>query len=297
MPTITPVFQEGTMTIQHNTQMPSAQLAQKQQVQTTQSPTSTPPSTTETAPEEAVSLDQKKLRALLNREKQIVNARKKLEQEQKELEMHKASSRQWMEAAELAKDNKLEALAKLGITYDDLTQQILSGGQVPPAQIARQEARNELEEYKKQQKLEAAENQKSQYAEGLKHVTNEIKYMVEAEADKYPLVKLDGSYEDIAKWIESEFHRTGRITPVEDAIERWENDALSGLEELAKIEKVRNKFTPQDRQQPTSPKPTAHQVAQTLNQRATAPIPSPKPMSDAERRQRAIDAFYGRIMP
>ncbi len=298
MPQVTPMTPEPLITLNANTQMPSAKLQQQQNQENpaTTTPTSSPPSSEEKT--EDVPLEQKKLRALLQREKQLVHARKKLEQEQKDLEVQRAQSRQWQEAAELAKDNKLEALAKLGITYDDLTQQILTGGNVPPAQIAKREAQQTVQEaleaYKKEQEENRQKNLQTQVAEGLKHVSNEIKYLVEANTEKYPLVKLDGAYEDIAKWIETEFHRTGRITPVEDAIERWENEALSGVEELLKIDKIRKRFTSQD----TRPTESQRQgVSQTLSQRATAPIPSPKPLTDAERRQRAMDAFYGRLVP
>lgn len=304
MPQITPMLPESTITRTVNTQMASAKLnqtppppnpeAESLQSQAPTTPTSSEVSSKET---EEVPLEQKKLRALLQREKQLVHARKKLDQDQKELEIQRSNSRQWLEASELAKENKLEALAKLGITYDDLTQQILTGGQVPPAQIAQSKAeeiaRREIEAFKKDQESKQQESLQRQITEGLKHVSNEIRYAVEANAEKYPLVKLDGSYEDIAKWIESEFHRTGRIVPVQDAIERWEDEALAGVEELFKIDKVRKRLTPQETR-PTESRPS---VSQTLSQRATAPIPSPKPLSDVERRQRAMDAFYGRLLP
>ncbi len=291
MPEIIPVLPQGTMMIQQNTQTPSAKLA-SQQPQTLPPPTTEAPTEAKEDKVEEADSSQKKLRALLYRERQLFNQRKKLEGEMKAFEEMRSKYKNWIEAGEMSSQNKLEALAKTGITYDELTQQIINNGQVPPAQIAELKAqetvRREIEAFKREQAALSAQQQKAQYDQGIKQLESEVRFLVDKE-DKYPLVKEAEAYQDIVKWIESEFHRTGRLIPVEDAIARWESEALEGLQELAKLEKIRDKFTPQE-----TPKPITPPQLNTLSQRATAPIPSPRPMTEAERRQKAIDAFYGR---
>lgn len=309
MPTITPIIPEGTITIQRSTQMPSQQIASQAAIQALSTPAVTS-SQSESSPQATTELssgkgapgseplgeqkpeDQKKLRALLYRERQIFNERKKLEADRKSFEEQRAHYKNWIEAGEMSSQNKLEALAKTGITYEDLTQQILNNGQIPPAQIAELKAQEivqrRLEEYEKKQKDAQEASIKSQHAQSLKQIESEIRYVVD-KSDKYPLVKEAESYQDIVKEIEAEFHRTGRIIPVEEAIQRWESDALEGLRELAKLEKIRSNVF----QEP--PQPTQERIIpNTLSQRATAPIPAPKSLTEAERRQRAIDVFYGR---
>ena len=306
MPTIEPIMPEGTITIQARTHRPSemelkqaseilrqARPNQSQGQEETDQSQSTPK--TEPTPNTGSEKDEKLLRARLVQERlkqQLAADRKKIDEERRELEIEKANSRRWQEAAELARQGRyIEAAEKSGITYDQMTQQLLSGGQVPPAKVAEQTSNEVFEkrfqQYKEEQEKKSREAQQKHYAESIKQVESEIKYLVDSSED-FPLVKQSESYQDVVRLIESEYHRTGRILPVKEAVQRWETEALDGLEELLKLDKVRSKVLKE------SPRPTEDRVPNTLSQRTTAPIPSPKGMTDAERRQRAIDVINGR---
>lgn len=261
--------------------------------------TQTPPEKkVEALEEEKQKPDERVLKARLVQERlrrELEVEKKKLAEERRELEIAKANSRKWQEAAELAQQGRyVEASEKAGITYDQLTSQIINGGQVLPAKAAETTAeaiaKKEIDAFKKQLEEQDKQKQQQQYENAMKLVESDIKHLVDS-SDKYPLVKASGSYQDIAKEFESEFHRTGRLVPLEELLQRWEDEALAGFQELYKLDTVRNKLSPQEE----SPKPIEERVPQTLSQRVTAPVPGPKPMTDAERRQRAIDAFHGRL--
>lgn len=303
MPEIKPIMPEGAITIQARTQMPSAALKKawdevkgnppSPSPAENQTPTETTPQTTSEKPKP----DEKVLRARLVQERlkrQIEAERKTLNEERRQLDLEKANSRKWQEAAELAQSGRyIEAAQKAGLSYDQLTQQIINGGQIPPQQIAQDTAaeivKREMAAFREEQKTQSTLAQQQQYEQTIKQMTTDVKHLIDS-SDKYPLAKQSESYQDIVKFIESEFHRTGRITPVEEALKRWEQDALEGLEELFKLENVRNSVL---KESPAKPKEEL--ITTTLSQRATAPIPQPKSLTDAERKERAMKAFYGRL--
>lgn len=310
MPVIEPIVPESTITIKANTNALASAALKKawQDVKGDASPEeqaaklfSTPanqekPQETGQSTGSEPAKDEKLLKARLLQEKlrrQIDGERKKIEEERRQLELEKANSRKWQEAAELAQSGRyIEAAEKAGVTYDQLTQQILNGGNIPPARVAETTATElvdkRLKEYEEQQRKGQQEAQAKHYEESIKQITSEVKYLVDS-SEEFPLVKASESYQDVVKLIESEFHRTGRIMSVEEAIKKVEAEALEGLEELFKLEKVRSNILKE------SPKPKEELIPKTLSQRTTAPIPAPKAMTAEERRQRAIDAFHGRI--
>lgn len=303
MPTVTPIMPEGTTVLQAKTQPASALLRTPQQA-----PAEPKSATEETKQEmpgsEKEEHDKKLLRARLIQEKikqQLARERKQIEEEKRSLEIERANSRKWQEANDLAAQGRYtEAAEKAGITYDQLTQQILNGGQIPPKQIAEQTANETVRKEIEKLKAELAEGQKkgteTQMQEARRIMASEAKHLID-NSDKYPLAKQGEAYEDIVKTIESEFHRTGRILPVEEAVKRWEEDALQGFEELLKLDSVRQRVLKE------SPKPETQPIGQsqreetpkTLTQRTMAPVPKPHNLTAEERRQRAIDAFYGRL--
>lgn len=303
MPQIIPEVNPGTMTVTQNTQMPSKQIVtQLLQKKETNPPVSEANDQKESEEKKEPTEDEKRLRTLLAREKQLFSFRKKLEEDQKSLELQRKeheeklnTSKPWVEAAELSKQDKLQALAKLGITYDELTQQIINNGQVPPAQIAEKTAKDTvlqaLEDFKKEQLKVQTESQTNQYNQALKQVENNFKYVVD-RSDKYPLVKASENYQDMVKEYEAEFHRRGVFPPLEEILDKAEQEAVNGVKQLLEIPGIRERILGE------SPKPTQETITsrpQTLSHRTIASTPSPKPMSEQERRQRAIDAFYGRI--
>lgn len=313
MPEITPIMPEGTITKQAVTSKASELLRQAQTLvpqKDNPSPAAEPenvpsPSPTQQSGSDKTDAEKKVFRQRLaqeNAKRQFEAERKQLENEKRQLELDRAQSRKWQEANDLAKQGRYtEAAEKAGITYDQLTQQILNGGQVPPKAIAEQTAAELVEKRFEAFKKEQEENQKkavtTQLEEARKIMFNEAKHLVDS-SDKFPLAKDAGAYQDVVRLIESEFHRTGRIIPVEDAINRWEEDALSGLEELFKIEKVRQRLA--GKESPNKPEAPVRQAPReeaprTLSQKTMASVPKPQSETPEERRQRAIDAFYGRL--
>lgn len=251
--------------------------------------------TAKTSPQDAM-----RIAAAIRKEKQLREREKAIAEQQKSLEEREKSLDPWKKASEMARLNKLEALKLLGISYDDLTQQVLNNGEVPPTVQAQQTAEEivnkKLAELERKQAERDAELQKQNYEQALKQIDFEVEHAA-SQSDKFPLVKGSEAFHDVTEYIESEFHRTGKILPVEVALAKVEQQILEGLQYLAKEERIKALLFPKE--EPKTEQPQAAQPEQkitTLTHRATVAPPSHKPLTDAERRQRAIDAFYGKTV-
>lgn len=252
----------------------------------------------DTSPQDSV-----RIAALIRKEKQLLKRARELAAREAKISEVQSQYKPWQEAADLAKQNKLEAIRKLGISYDDLTQQVLNNGNLPPEVIAQQKASEivklELESYRQEQQKLQMENQRLQYQQALKNIDAEVQAFVNS-SDKYPLVKNAEAYNDVTRFIESEFHKTGKVLTIAEATDKWHSEIKEGFVELAKslpIEELRSllaSFEP-PAPPPEVPNPPKSQPITTLTHKATTNAPTARPLTNQEKRQRAIDAFYGRL--
>lgn len=248
--------------------------------------------TAKTSPQDAM-----RIAAAIRKEKILRQKEKELGEQKRQLEEREKSFEPWKQAAEVAKRNKLEALKLLGISYDDLTQQVLNNGELPPQVMAQQSAeeivKRELAQLRKEQADNEVKSQQQNYEQALKQIDYEVELSA-GQGDKYPLVKESGAYHDVTEYIETEFHRTGKIIPVEAALEQVENQIAEGILHLAKIEKIKSQLLTEPKKEPTQAQP--EQKITTLTHKGTVTPPSSRPTTDAERRQRAIDAYFGKTV-
>lgn len=236
---------------------------------------------------------------LIRKERQLLKRARELSEKERLINEVGSTYKPWQEAAELAKTNKLEALKRLGIGYDELTQQLLNDGNVPPSKQAEITAaeivKREIEAFKKEQAEQRATETQRQYQQAMRQIHAEADHLINS-TDKYPLVKEAEASQDVARFIEQEFHRTGRVLSVEEAADRWESNIADGLVALAKHEKVRAKLNELSEQPvPKLPEPV-QQKSTTLTNRAVQGNSPAKALSESERRQRAIDAFHNRLL-
>lgn len=226
------------------------------------------------------------------REKMLLQERRRLQQEKEELKQYDP----WREAAQLAQTDKLKALQKLGITYDELTNQYLGQQNWTPEQIAAHKAQEVAEqkykEFEQRQLEQTRQVQQQQYNQAIQQITADVKTIAET-SQNYPLVKTLGAYENVTKRIEDTFHQTGRIMSTEEALRAEEQEMEEVAYELAQVEKIRNRFL-STQNMPRQPQ-SAIQQTQTLTHKQTTATPRNRPLTAEEKRLRAIDIFYGRV--
>ena len=258
----------------------------------------TPESNVPRGTEPSKQLDSERFAALSRKERQLLRQRRDLQQQQKTLaDQYKP----WQEAAELAKVNKLQAIEKLGITYDDLTNLALGSGHTPE-QLAELKAKEivqrEIQQLREEQSKLQQQQQQQAISTARSQISTEAKTLAETTPD-FPLVKAIKGFDTITALVEQTYYQTGNIIPVEEATKEYENFLKEEVLQLAKLDPIKNeilKMVQPQAVQKTTPPSAVQQKPQTLTHKAIAPIPSVAAMTPEQRRQRAIDVFYGRTV-
>lgn len=265
--------------------------------ETTQTPSPTNPTasddtkiTAETSPQDAV-----RIAAQIRKEKKIREASRKIEDDRRKFSDEQRQYEPWKRAAELSKKSKLAALRELGITYEDITAEMLNEGTGQPAGTPQPNVEEivakQIAAFRKEQEEASTKLQQETYDNQIANIRGEAKRIAETSGN-YPLVKASDAYQDISEYIENEFYRTKTIVSVEEALEKVEEQIAEGILHLAKIDKIKSQLLPQEQKI----EPTAAQTQQkitTLTHKTAVSPPSDRPLTSAERRQRAINVASG----
>jgi hypothetical protein len=195
------------------------------------------------------------------------------------------------------KTNPLLVLNEEGVTYDDLTQQILNSSPLDPrmeAIINKQST--QLEQL--QAKLDAYENsnktaQEQQKASALKQIRRDASEMVKANPEEYALIQATNSLSDVVDLIDKTYEEEGYVMSLEEALNETESYLTEEADRLARIDKIKRRIaTPsagvkQSEKQPPAP-PAQQQSMKTL----TNSVGSTRRLSNVER---AKLAFEGKL--
>lgn len=193
-------------------------------------------------------------------------------------------------------EDPLTALTDLGLSYDQLTQMILTGhnSQDPAIRALRQEIRA-MKDAQAKAAEEAQASTKTQYEQAVKQISNEVKMLV-ASNNEFESIKQAGMEDAVTELITQTFESEGILMDVEEAARQVENHLLDEAVRLASLSKVQQRLKPQTPETPVQEPSTApakqSQPQPTLTNKMQA-TPTKK-LSDKERRERAMAAFYGK---
>lgn len=180
------------------------------------------------------------------------------------------------------KSQPLSVLQEHGVTYDQLTEAILSeqNGIHPEIQALKAELKALKEGVdktfitKEEQAEEAALTEMLFEAEGLAK-----------EGEAYEMIREQNAYDQVLRLIHKTYKETGRVLDTAEAMETIEVKLLQDAEKLARIKKVQSRIAPE----PIQPlQQQQNKQMRTLTARDTA-----KPQMD--RRARALAAFQGTL--
>ncbi len=234
--------------------------------------------------------------ALSKKEKELQRAREALTAERQKLEVEKSG---YIPKSEL-KTNLMKVLQEQGIGYEELSQVLLSAPGPQDQQLLKLQQRiDELEGKVTTTATSMEENQKRQYENALKQIHNEAAKLIETNAD-YETIKQLGAVDSVVDLIKQTFEADGQLLSVEEAAKRVEDELVEKGLKFANVSKIKSKLLPQQEepvgQQPSVRQPISaqpqHQI-RTLTNAATS-TPS-KPLSDKDRRARAIAVFKGEL--
>ncbi len=304
MPQIIPMEQMGTIT--PNTTAVSQIIAKTQAAPLPDTKPADPPQqvTQPTAEDKAKQLDSSRFAALSRKERENLRISRELKAERQRIEQERVQYAPLSEAQKLASEGKgLEAIKKLGFDYDKLTQEALNQLSPTPEHIAQQTAEQvatkQLDAYKQEQAKLATEAQNKAYQDALRDLKRDAKRIVQSEPEKFAVVNSTNSADTAVEVMEEIFRLTGELIPLEEAIsgvnEYYEEGILDVVSKLPGLqEKIKNnvlKLTQEPKSQ-AAIQPIQKSSQQTINK----PVASTesRSLTSAQKRQNAMDIFYGR---
>lgn len=217
---------------------------------------------------------------------------KALKAERAELQALRAQS-QGM-TAEQWKERFLADPASVGIKYQEMADKYLSQ---PPEEVQAQAAiKAELVELKakmqaNEQQVEAAKTVAYQNAK--KQLLGDAQRLVSMKPQEYEAIAVEGAYDAVVELIEDTYKETGIFMGVEEAAKEVDNYLLERAKKYAGLKKLQPTMSSEDPSavSPTSQStktPTQQQTLSHSMSQATAPL------TQAQRRERAIAAFHSK---
>ena len=194
------------------------------------------------------------------------------------------------------KQDPLAVLAETGLSYDELTQQLINQQPANPrieAHIGRLEAKiAELEQANKKSSESQAEQQANQYKAAVKQITQDVTKLVSNDPN-FETIKATNSVQDVVDLITETYNKDGVILSIEDAAQQVEDYYVEEAMKLSQIDKIKKRLaanaqaaSPVKQAQPQDPKQP--QPMKTL----TNDIASSRKLTQ---RERAIAAAEGRL--
>lgn len=233
--------------------------------------------------------------AFARKERQIRRMQQELQMQRQQLDAKQKSYETDYVPKSRLKEDFWSVAQEAGLDYDQLTEQVLAQPNDPATKaiMAKMKA---MEDKLAQADRTAAEKQAEQYQAAIKQIGNEVKLLVDGDAE-FETIKTLELYEDVVARIESDFKETGIVRNTREVALEVENELIEDAIRFASLPKV------QSRLKPAVAEPTLElkQAAQTYKRPSnTVTITNrmqqdrPKQQDSAsERRARAIAAFQG----
>lgn len=217
----------------------------------------------------------------------IAKARRALQVKEREIaEREKALKAQpstqpgGIDAARL-KTDPLGVLLEAGVTYEQLTEAVLSSQDATQINALKAEIAALKGDFDK--KLTDRDEQQVQQALG--QMRREATSLV-AQGEDYELVRETRSVPKVMELIEKTYRESGEVLDVKEALRLVEDELFKDAERLAGLKKVQAKLTPPAPE--PAPQPTQQHRMRTLTNRDTAQVP-------LSAKARAIAAFNGTL--
>lgn len=154
--------------------------------------------------------------------------------------------------------SKLEVLHALGVNYDDLTREVLSGTKT---NLELSELRNQQKTEMQQMQDRLRQLEQSNQQSQVKAYLSNVKATVASDStDRWELLQQVDNYEqEIVDLMEERYKQTGEIIPFQDAADQLEAYMIEEAERYSKAQKVRKRFGLAENQaRPPEPQATKH---------------------------------------
>ena len=197
---------------------------------------------------------------------------------------------------DMFKQDALTALAEAGVSYEELTQQLLNQTPVDPrinSTISKLEAKIQELEKRNDESRKAAEDQQTQaYQAALRQIKNDVTSLVDQDP-AYETIKATRSIDDVVELIEKTYKEDNILLSVDEAAQQVEDYLVEEALKITRINKIKQKlgqatsFSQQQTQKPSQSEQTQPTMKTLTNSTASTRKPSGK--------ERAILAFKGEL--
>lgn len=190
-------------------------------------------------------------------------------------------------------EDPLSVLNEAGISYDKLTELILSQPNTNDPTI--RALRSEIKAIKDAQEASrraSEEAQSSQYEQAIKQIKNEVKLMVDG-SQEYETIKEMGMQDAVTELIQQTFNEEGYLMDISEAAKQVEEHLIEESVKMAQLKKVQSRLAPKAPEVQEKPKAQDAQQPKTLTHNMTQENSSK--LSAKAKRERAIAAFYGKL--
>lgn len=228
--------------------------------------------------------------ALAKQKREIQLATQKLEAEKAALAASRTQDLSGYVSKEDIKANALKVLLEQGVTYDQLTEQILASSDESADYTQLRAEVKALKEGLDNQTKSQVQRDADTEKQVLTQMRKEAEQLV-AQGDDFEMVREAGYVPQVVDLIHRTYKKTGEVMEVTEALKLIEEDLLNESLKFAKIPKVQSRLTPAQTQQTQAAKPSAPntKIMRTLTNRDGS---SSNSMS---KRERAIAAMEGRL--
>ena len=147
-------------------------------------------------------------------------------------------------AKTLAKESPKKFLEKFGLTFDEFAQLVLNEHETAARDPKILELEKEVKDIKEGKIKEAEAAQKAQYDAQAKYIDDAIKIYrdetkryIDANEDKYELIRFHNAHDEVWSVVEAYFLETGKVIDPEKAAEEVENYLTEQVQKITKTKK------------------------------------------------------------
>lgn len=198
------------------------------------------------------------------------------------------------------KYNALSVLEKAGVSYEQLTNQLLNPVQTDPAMqahIAKLEAKlAAIEEQTNTQKTSFEKQQEQAYKAAVKQIETDVTNLVNKDPS-FEAIKHAGAYKDVVDLIEQTYHKDGYLMSVEEASQAVEDYLVDQYTTFSNIGKVKQKIAQANTGKAAQSNPEQKPGTESQSQQKQQPMKTLTNTNSSTRqlsaRERALLAFKG----
>jgi hypothetical protein len=196
------------------------------------------------------------------------------------------------------KQDALSVLAEAGVSYEELTQQILNQQPTDPrlqSTINRLESKiKQLEESAENSQKTQTANQQAQYQAAVKQIESDTKALVRHDPN-FEAIRATNSVRDVVELITQTYDKDGVLLTVEEAAQQVENYLVEEAMKITRIGKIKSKLEQANASQAKAVQKTQAGTKQTQPGQMKTLTNAASSSRQLSARERALLAFKGEL--